>query len=319
MRLITRKIDDSTYLKYLLQSLNVDELKGICRSFSIKGFSSKKKVELIEFVLSSLSEEEVKDVIKEKELEIISGEIDLALKKITGQDRESLDAIKIVNEKNHEVELHFKGFNWDVVSYLSIRPDNINDPERDCDCRIGANMGFCNHFWVGFIFSLKQNYFKLSDWDLTVLPKDFDKKIQNIKISAPAATGDSVKGAEKVSGLVDESSDKSMLMKLNGTSVTLYQGIITDIVERQSDFQGNISTYYHVTLKDVRLGPRVTKSADIKQEEILDLSNLKIRVSDNLFNNSKLATSMKISLHGKLDKDNFWGFLVKNIRKIDKI
>ena len=76
---------------------------------------------------------------------------------------------------------------------------------------------------------------------------------------------------------------------------------------------------YHITLKDVRLGPRATKSSDIKQEEILDLSNLKLRVSDNLFNNSKLATSMKISLHGKLDKDNFWGFLVKNIRKIDKI
>ena len=66
MRLIARKINDSTYLKYLLQSLNVDELKGICRSFSIKGFSSKKKAELIEFILTSLSEEEVKDVIKDK-------------------------------------------------------------------------------------------------------------------------------------------------------------------------------------------------------------------------------------------------------------
>ena len=319
MRLIARKIDDSTYLKYLLQSLNVDQLKGICRSFSIKGFSSKKKADLIELVLTSLSEEEVKDVIKDKELEIISGEIDLALKKITGQDRESLDAIKIVNEKNHEVELHFKGFNWDVVSYLSIRPDNIDDPERDCDCRIGANMGFCNHFWVGFIFSLKQNYFKLTDWDLTVLPKDFEKKIQNIKIIAPSASGDSIKGTEKVTGLVDESSDKSLLMKLNGTSVALYQGIITDIVERQSDFQGNVTTYYHITLKDVRLGPRAAKSSDIKQEEILDLNDLKIRLSDNLFNSTKLAKGMKISLHGKLEKDNFWGFLIKNIRKIDKI
>ena len=35
-------------------------------------------------------------------------------------------------------------------------------------------MGFCNHFWVGFIFSLKEKYFTLSDWTLTPIPSDFD-------------------------------------------------------------------------------------------------------------------------------------------------
>jgi hypothetical protein len=202
---------------------------------------------------------------------------------------------------------------------LSIRPDNINDPERDCDCRIGSNMGLCNHFWVGFIFSLKQKYFNLSDWNLTELPKDFGKMIQSIKISAPSSPGDKVKGAQKVAGLIDESSESSKLMKLNGVSVTIYEGIITDIVQRQSDFQGNITTYYHISLKDVRVGPRVAKKSDIKTEEIIDIKNLKIRISENLQQSAKVTNGDKITVNGKLEKDNFWGFLVKNIRKIDKI
>ena len=314
-----RKIEDTKYLNYLLQSLNVDGLKQVCREFSIKGFSGKKKSDLVTLIIDSLAEEEIKDLIKDKELEIISDEINLAIKKINGEDRESLEAIKIINEKNHEIELYFKGFNWDVTSYLSIRPDNINDPERDCDCRMGANMGFCSHFWVGFIFSLKQKYLSLSDWNLTTLPIDFDKIIQSIKISAPSSPGDKVKGAQKVAGLVDESSESSVLMKLNGASVTIYEGIITDIVQKQSDFQGNITTYYHVSLKNVRMGPRVAKKNDIKKEDILELKNLKIRISENLQESAKLNNGDKISVNGKLDKDNFWGFLVKNIRKVDKV
>jgi hypothetical protein len=262
-------------------------------------------------ILDSLAEEELKDLIKEKELEIISSEIDIAIKKINGEDRESLVAIKIVNEKNHEIELFFKGFNWETTSYLSIRPDTINDPDRDCDCRTGASMGLCNHFWVGFIFSLKQNYFKLSDWNLTTLPKVFDKMIQSIKISAPSSTGDV--------GLIDESSDTSTLMKLNGASVTVYEGVITDIIQRQSDFQGNITTYFHISLKDVRLGPKVTKKSDFKEEDIIDLKNLKLRISEKVQTSIKLANGDKVSGSGKLEKDNFWGFLVKNIRKLDKI
>ncbi|MFW9952608.1 MAG: Rho termination factor N-terminal domain-containing protein, partial [Candidatus Thorarchaeota archaeon] len=63
---MARKVDDPTYSKYLLQPLNLDDLKQICRDFGIKGFSSKKKAELIDLIIDSLSEEELKDLIKEK-------------------------------------------------------------------------------------------------------------------------------------------------------------------------------------------------------------------------------------------------------------
>ena len=114
---MSRKIEDKTYLNYLLQSLNVDDLKQICRDFNIKGFSKWKKGELIENILSFLSEEEQKELIKEMELVIVSNSLDLAIKKIKGIEREKISAIKIANEEEHLIELDFDGFNWNSSSY----------------------------------------------------------------------------------------------------------------------------------------------------------------------------------------------------------
>jgi hypothetical protein len=310
-----RQIDDKTYLNYLLQSLNVDNLKQLCRDFEIKGFSKLKKSELVEYILNSLSEEELEDLISQKEPEIISDGINLAIKKISGEDRESVSGIRIVNPENHEIELSFKGFNWEVSSFLSITPKNINDPERDCDCRIGVNMGFCSHFWIGFIFSLKEDWFNLNDWTLTSLPENFEELIKPIKLSITDSEGE---GGEAIS-LLDESSDSATLMKFNGKSITIYEGEISEIIQRQSDFQGNITVYYHVTLKDARMGPRITKKSDLKEEEIEKLEKIRLRISEKLQSDSDLEVGNKISVNGKLDKDNFWGFLVKNIRKIEKL
>ena len=75
-----RQIDDRTYLNYIMQSLNLDALKQICRDFELKGYSKLKKLELIDFILDSLSDEELEELLKAKELEIISAEINLAIK-----------------------------------------------------------------------------------------------------------------------------------------------------------------------------------------------------------------------------------------------
>lgn len=60
------------YLKRLFQTATADDLKQICRDHKIKGFSAKKKSGLVELVLTSLSEEELKEVINEKEEKWIS-------------------------------------------------------------------------------------------------------------------------------------------------------------------------------------------------------------------------------------------------------
>ena len=299
---MSKKLDDRTYMKYLLQSLNANDLKQTCRDFGIKGFSKFKKSELIDFVLDSLAEEELKDFLKQKEGDIISNEINIAMKKINGEDRESITDIKVINEKNHEIELQFKGFNWKSSSYLSITPNNINDPERDCDCRVGSNMGLCNHFWVGFIYSLKKNYFKLSDWKLTTLPKDFEKNVENIVI--------------KDGNLINEGAPSSLLARHK--RITIYEAEITDIEEKEDDFQGNITTYYLITLKDIEFGPQLKKKSDYRKEGIENLDELKIRVSEKLYSSDTFKLGDKIICNGGVNKDRFLGMMLKRVTGLKK-
>jgi hypothetical protein len=314
-----RGIDDKTYLDYLLQSLNVTELKQICKDFKLVGYSKLKKLELIEFILDSLAEEELAELLKQHELEIVSKEIDLAIKKINGEDRETIESIKIVNPDNHEVELTFKGFNWEITSFLSITNKNIDNPERDCDCRIGSNMGFCNHFWVGFIFSLKQEYFTLKDWNLTALPKDFEKRIQSIELRGESPGEEEGEKIEAMR-LVNKSSEDFQFMELVNSSITVYEGEITNLEKKEQDFQGNITIYYLTSLKNVKIGPRIQKQSEFKEENIKSVDTLNLRLSEKLHDDNNLKSGDKISANGKLTRDNFLRmYIVKNIRKIEKL
>ncbi|MFX1339596.1 MAG: Rho termination factor N-terminal domain-containing protein [Promethearchaeota archaeon] len=316
---MTRKIDDNTYLSYLLQSLNVKELKQICKDFQLVGYSKFKKAEIIEFILDSLSEEEMKELLKEKEIEIVSKEIDLAIKKINGQDRESIDSIRIVNPDNHEIETKFKGFNWEITSFLSITKNNIDNPERDCDCRIGSNMGFCNHFWVGFIFSLKEGYFTLKDWNLTALPKDFEERIDSIVLRGQLPSEEEGEKTDAMR-LVDKSSEDFQFMELVNNSITVYEGEIANLEKKEQDFQGNITIYYLTSLKNVKIGPRIQKQSEYKEEDIKSVESLNLRLSEKLHNENNLKLGEKISANGKLTRDNFLRmYIVKNIRKIEKL
>lgn len=295
---MNREIDDRNYLNFLLQFLNVDDLKQICRDFEIKGYSKFKKAKLIDFILDSLAEEEFKEFLQKKEIDIITDGINLALKKINGENRESVAEIKIVNPEDHEIELLFKGFNWEVQSYLSITPKNIQNPERDCDCRIGSNMGFCSHFWVGFIYSLKQDWFKLKDWSLTILPNNFEEKIKSIK-------------------LVDGQLGEKLMSHLD-SSITVYECEITEIVERESEFQGNVTRFFMVSLKDAKFGPKLKKKSDFREEDTENVEDLKVRISEKLQSENSLKKGDKVSFNGKLVKDNFWGYVIKNVRKISR-
>jgi hypothetical protein len=313
-----RQIDNKKYLNYLLQALNVNDLKQLCRDFEIKGYSKLKKSELVEFILDSLSEEELDDLIGQRELEIISKEMNLALKKINGEDRETISEIKIVNPKDHEIEISFKGFNWETGSYISITPENINDPERDCDCRIGSNLGFCSHFWVGFIYSLKRKYFNLKDWTLTVIPSDFEEKIKKIVLSEAdlgAPGGKTIKSEV----LVDKGSPGAILRGFLDSRITVYEGEILDIEERQSEFQGNITVFYLITLKNVKVGPQLKKASDYNEDNIKVIETLKIRVSEAAYQKEEVNKGEKISCNGGVTKDNFLGLMLKRVSKLKKL
>lgn len=180
--LYNRSIDNQIYLKYILQTLRVKNLKELCKEFQIRGYSKLSKQKIISYLCDNLSQEEILTFLKERELGLISSEIAKALLTIHKKSEEKIVKIKIVNPDLNEVEIFFETFRWAGSSFISITDDNITDPERDCICRIGSEGGFCSHFWIGFIYSLKNGFFSLSNWKLTVLPRNFKDIIKDLKI-----------------------------------------------------------------------------------------------------------------------------------------
>ena len=97
-------------MKRLFQTANADDLKQICRDHKIKGFSTKKKSGLVELVLSSLSEEELKDVVSEKEEKWISKGIESAFTMINSPMANMFKTFRIVNETAGEIEMDFEWY-----------------------------------------------------------------------------------------------------------------------------------------------------------------------------------------------------------------
>lgn len=322
---MTDKIDDKKYLKYLYQSLNLDDLKLACKNLGIKGYSKYKKAELVDFFIDSISEEEIANILNNEEIKIISAEIDSAINKINGTDprRETISAIRIKNPDRHEVEIDFKGFNWETSSYLSITEDNLADPDRDCDCRVGSEGGLCPHFWVGFIFSLKQHFFNLDDWIMTKLPEDLEDRIKTINISTSSLGDEAQKGAGGVAAgsisMVDKSSASSKISKFLDSRVTIYEGLINKITERQSDFQGHVTKYYILGLENVKIGPQLERKSDYDENAIEEIPKLNIRASDKNFEQLSLTEGEKVTCNGTLSKDNYWDILLKRVSKLKKV
>ena len=180
--LYNRSVDNRVFLGYILQSLRVNELKELCKEFEIKGYSKLSKQNEISYLCDNLSQEEMLIFLKDREYGLISSEISKALLIINKKSDEKIMRIKIVNPDLNEVEIFFESFRWSGSSFISITEDNIKDPERDCICRIGSNGGFCSHFWIGFIYSVKNEFLKLSDWKLTVLPRSFKEMVRDNNI-----------------------------------------------------------------------------------------------------------------------------------------
>ena len=169
-----------------------------------------------------------------------------------------------------------------------------------------------------FIYSYKQDWFKLDDWTLTSLPKDFEEKVQNIKL-AKADLGEKGKATPVAPALIDESSTKAKLLNFINSRITVYEGEISDVQERQSEFQGNITVYYLITLKDVKFGPQLKKASDYKEDDVENVDFLRIRVSDTAYQKAGISVGDKISCNGRVNQDNYWGLMLKRVSKLQKL
>lgn len=283
------------YKKRLLSTATSENLKQICRDYKIKGFSSKKKAELVNLVSVSLSEEEFAKVAEENEEKWLSNVIDNAFGLINSSFANTFKTFKIVNEGASEVEMEFEWFKEASSAYIKITNKNIDNPEFDCDCPIGSSGGFCRHFWLGFIFSLKKGYFDLSNWKLITLPASFATRIENIEIFQ-SKSGGRIFLASKSNSLLQEHVD---------SEITVREGTIESYEKKSYTYEGNQVEYYLVRLKNADIG-----------KEIID--TIQIRLSSRVFEENALKKGDVINFEGKLVRDQFLGLLVKFINDVSK-
>lgn len=282
-----------TYKKRLLSTATSENLKQICRDYKIKGFSSKKKAELVEFVSISLSDEEFVKVAEENEEKWFSKGIDNAFELINSSFANTFKTFKIVNEEASEVEMEFDWFKEASSAYVKITNKNIDDPEFDCDCPIGSNGGFCRHFWLGFIFSLKKGFFDLSNWKMVQLPASFKERIENVEI------------VESKGRIFLTSISNSLLEEHVDSEIKVREGVVASYEKKSYTYEDNLVEYYLIKLKNVDIG-----------EETID--TMQIRVSSRLFEEKSLKEGDIINFKGKLVRDQFQGLVVKFINDISR-
>ena len=293
-----RRTSDTRYLKYLFQSLGVEDIKQVCRDNNIRGYSNLVRYQLIDFTVRSLPEEIKRELISNIEMKIISKGIDLAIKEISFSGREYIESIDIINHGQLGVKFTFKGINWNTSSSFSLRGEDINTHEHVCDCRIGASSGFCSHFWVGFIYALKAEWFTLSDWTSTVLPIDLEEKLKSITI---------VEGKDGNIHLLNEKSDNILLVEDLETRVTVHEAELNQFQRRQYTWEFKTITYYLTYLKNVKL------SSPKQPKKVKSLDNILVRFSEIMYNKFKLDECSHVKLTGEVQNDSYLGLMLKSV------
>ena len=167
-----RPISHREFMRALLLIPTVRELKEICHDHALKGYSQLNKDELIDFIADSLSDQEIRDFLRTRETAILERETEEAVRILQKQSSERLTDVKIVNKDRNEIEMTFQEREWEIGNFLSLTNETMDQPEFDCDCRIGANQGFCRHFWVAFLTLARHERFNPERWRLTALPEN---------------------------------------------------------------------------------------------------------------------------------------------------
>jgi len=179
-----RIVRDKDYLLYLLQSLTISDMIGLCKQFNIRSYSNLTREKLVKYIPNSLLEFETRDAIRKIEKDVISNGLKnaiISLKNIFKTEDYEKIQVSLIGDTILEITTT----NWDnrkIKSTLHLNPSNLDNHNRHCQCKIGRKMGFCTHFWYGIIFAFKAGLFHLSEWTLTILPKNLEEILDMIQI-----------------------------------------------------------------------------------------------------------------------------------------
>jgi len=144
-----------SYWDKILATLGSQDLRDICRTNKLRGFSSiKGKQALIDFVKTSLDVTELIETIEHDGGNAIRREGEKAKGILFDlKPREALKSVKI-NSDNTELELFFQGFQWTVRTKIAYIFGEIG---FECGCLIGKEGGYCAHMQIGYTAMVQMN------------------------------------------------------------------------------------------------------------------------------------------------------------------
>jgi hypothetical protein len=145
----------------------------------IRGYSKFKKDELIDFILSSLADEEKQNILANIQESYIDELFKIAKDYIEGNaEREKLQTIKPLK---NGLKLEFKGWQWENETVIELSKDNTMT-YYNCSCRTGQMGGFCPHLFTGILTLINDEKFNLERFPFAI-PAASLELIEALKIN----------------------------------------------------------------------------------------------------------------------------------------
>ncbi len=169
--------------KIYLLAFTVQDLKGICKKYGIRGFSNLNKDDIINLILKSIPNNIFPSFLKDLEQKSLNSIISLVPKYFKKENPTKLESLQF-DDKNNIIRLIFKGFKWEIytnIQFLNLekKTEPLNFKYK-CNCVYAKEGGFCSHFWVGMIWGFRKFNINASRWDKFNLPEIFDELINNL-------------------------------------------------------------------------------------------------------------------------------------------
>jgi len=139
----------SEFSELILHAFSLDDLKDLCREHSLKGFSRFKKAELVPFLKTSLTEEELGKILSTRGQQVLETTVDLAAAIATG--KEIREKLREVTDSEGVITLDFKGLQWTQTTTIKDPSPEDALPAWTCTCRTAQDGGICAHFYIAAV------------------------------------------------------------------------------------------------------------------------------------------------------------------------
>lgn len=162
-------------------------LKDVCREHGIRGYSKHNKAGLVDLIVDELgTRPDFPALVAQFEQEAVDKLFSRVPEFVGSGGREQLQALDF-DEDAGLLELHFKGFQWDVNTRVEVHNLPAPAPEPlelalDCECGYAQAGGFCSHGWFSVAWFYATRDLDEARWTRTPLPTDFRAVVERLDL-----------------------------------------------------------------------------------------------------------------------------------------